>query len=144
MFRCKNKQCIPVAAACNHHVDCLDTSDEKKCGIQIPLSPDQKLHHVIINFDGTGVASYQRLNINDPSSCPETHFTCLGHSYCLPLYVRCNQVSDCLTHEMKEGVMVTSVQACTGVVGLRCVCITLTCVMAGRSVRSMMMSVSVA
>ena len=27
--------------------------------------------------------------------CPQTHFQCLGDGYCLPVYVRCNQVRDC-------------------------------------------------
>ncbi|KAL8598232.1 hypothetical protein ACOMHN_035182 [Nucella lapillus] len=31
--------------------------------------------------------------------CPDTHFMCLRSGYCLPVFVRCNKVSDCPDHE---------------------------------------------
>ena len=35
--------------------------------------------------------------------CPETHFWCPDNDFCLPVFVRCNGVYDCLGHEDEEG-----------------------------------------
>ena len=35
--------------------------------------------------------------------CPETHFWCPAKDYCLPVFVLCNGVYDCLSHEDEDG-----------------------------------------
>ena len=59
---------------------------------------------VIVNFYGTGFFYRSLVTIDSVSNarCPETHFQC-PHSYCLPVYVRCNGVNDCLYHEDEAG-----------------------------------------
>ena len=59
---------------------------------------------VIVNFYGTGYFYRSLVTIDSVSNarCPETHFQC-PHSYCLPVYVRCNGVNDCPYHEDEAG-----------------------------------------
>ncbi|KAL8602214.1 hypothetical protein ACOMHN_022727 [Nucella lapillus] len=102
LFQCRNKQCIDPGWSCNSYVDCLDGSDEENCGLQNVLSPDQMLYPVHIDFDGTGAISYKPLGGESSSGCPETHFMCLAHDYCFPVYVRCNKVYDCPNYEDED------------------------------------------
>ena len=46
----------------------------------------------LVQFDGRGNFFVHPL---DNESCPETHFQCPGDGYCLPVFVRCNDVYDC-------------------------------------------------
>ena len=50
---------------------------------------------VVVRFNGTGGYTLQAME--ETGACPQTHFRCANHSthYCLPLYVRCNDVLDC-------------------------------------------------
>nr|KAG5698615.1 hypothetical protein BaRGS_027126 [Batillaria attramentaria] len=54
-----------------------------------------------VDFDGRGKVSFKSLDLAPHDqlnnfSCPETHFQCPGIDYyCLPVYVRCNDVYDC-------------------------------------------------
>ena len=47
----------------------------------------------LINMDGVGNYSAQKLA--SVSECPETHFIC-PDGMCLPVYLRCNGVYDCI------------------------------------------------
>ena len=59
----------------------------------------------VIELDGRGtftVTAIDKPSISKNGTdelCPETHFQCPGDGYCLPVYVRCNGVSDCPDHE---------------------------------------------
>nr|KAG5689453.1 hypothetical protein BaRGS_026014 [Batillaria attramentaria] len=51
------------------------------------------LDDYVISLDGKGSFTIYALDRN--STCPETHFRCPGDGYCMPVYVRCNDVYDC-------------------------------------------------
>lgn len=99
---CKNKQCVANNKICDGILHCSDGSDEL-CYINkiyvtytnISLSPG-----VIFPDRATieihGKVILRPMNISD--ECEPTHFQCLdGH--CLPVYLRCNGVDDCLGRE---------------------------------------------
>nr|KAG5687879.1 hypothetical protein BaRGS_008549 [Batillaria attramentaria] len=46
-----------------------------------------------IDLDGKGFFTIKALE--DNHSCPESHFRCPDGGYCMPVYVRCNDVYDC-------------------------------------------------
>ncbi|PVD27169.1 hypothetical protein C0Q70_12323 [Pomacea canaliculata] len=64
--------------------------------------PKQRLFApAVVYFDGEG--EFYQAPIPSSEPCPQTHFRCAGDSaYCLPVYVRCNGVYDCPTHEDEE------------------------------------------
>nr|KAG5691616.1 hypothetical protein BaRGS_023787 [Batillaria attramentaria] len=90
---------------CDDRVDCVSGLDEADCPRDYlkrtsPAVPDPP---VIVNYDGRGNMEILPLNLSSGDdrnlSCPETHFVCPGDLYCLPVYVRCNDVYDCPGHE---------------------------------------------
>jgi hypothetical protein len=101
-FRCSYGQWIDDSKVCDWRDDCLDASDEQLCdnyrtgnidSFSRPQPP------VIIDMDGLGSLTTQAMDPADPT-CPDTHFRCPGqHVYCLPVYLRCNGVQDCLGGE---------------------------------------------
>lgn len=55
-FRCNdNRQCIPAAFVCNLQRDCLDGSDEERCGTchEIMNEPSTKLKLILVLLTGT-------------------------------------------------------------------------------------------
>ncbi|KAK7096195.1 hypothetical protein V1264_005518 [Littorina saxatilis] len=104
--RCSNGQCIATSQVCDTYNHCIDKSDETECDNRLghwalpdmyPINPP-----AIINFDGSGYFNQTPMNQRD--ACPDTHFRCQGQlDYCLPVYVLCNGVYDCLGHEDEAG-----------------------------------------
>ena len=84
----------------------MDGSDEHICEttkvqIRPPIAPP-----ILVEFQATGgittrslLSGTNRVNM----VCPETHFWCPDQDFCLPVFVRCNSVYDCLGHEDEEG-----------------------------------------
>nr|KAG5708968.1 hypothetical protein BaRGS_004607 [Batillaria attramentaria] len=94
---CGMSQCYSIRQECDDRVDCFSKEDEVDCPtktITRILVPDPPL---IVNYDGRGKMEFSPLNLSAADdrrlSCPETHFVCPGDLYCLPVYVRCNDVS---------------------------------------------------
>ena len=60
---------------------------------------------IIVEFERTGDITTRSLFPDTDSVdtvCPETHFWCSDKDLCLPVYVRCNGVYDCPSHEDEE------------------------------------------
>ena len=95
--RCNNGQHISKDKVCDFVVDCLDGSEEEYCENHKQLFSKRPYRHqppVIIEMDGRGSFKEMAIEADDP--CPETHFRCSGEDvYCMPVYLRCNQVKDC-------------------------------------------------
>ena len=95
--RCINGQHISKDKVCDFVVDCLDGSEEEYCENHRQLfskRPYRRQPPVIIEMDGRGSFNEMAMEADDP--CPETHFRCPGEDvYCMPVYLRCNQVKDC-------------------------------------------------
>nr|KAG5689452.1 hypothetical protein BaRGS_026013 [Batillaria attramentaria] len=64
-----------------------------KWNCSVPHWADFQQHFLFISLDGKGSFTIYALGRN--STCPETHFRCPGDGYCMPVYVRCNDVYDC-------------------------------------------------
>nr|KAG5696554.1 hypothetical protein BaRGS_030422 [Batillaria attramentaria] len=81
---------VTYTFVCDFRPDCSDASDEKFC----VFAPCRKAEFPCSNR--------RRLSKGN-NSCPETHFQCPGVTYyCLPVYVRCNDVYDCPGKEDEE------------------------------------------
>ena len=57
----------------------------------LPASKEVETRRIGLGY----VISLVQRNTHGQDLCPETHFQCPGGGYCLPVYVRCNQVRDC-------------------------------------------------
>ena len=57
----------------------------------LPASKEVKTQHAGLGY----VISPVQRGTYGEVLCPQTHFQCPGDGYCLPVYVRCNQVRDC-------------------------------------------------
>ena len=82
---------------CDFVLDCLDGSEEEFCDNHqqtVEVRSYRRQPPVIIEMDGRGSFTGRAMEADDP--CPETHFRCPGEDvYCMPVYLRCNQVKDC-------------------------------------------------
>ena len=96
-IRCGNGQHIPREQVCNFARDCLDGSEEQYCDIhhqQPKIRFYRKQPPMIIL--AIGYTSFIEMVMKADDPCPETHFRCPGEDvYCMPVYLRCNQVKDC-------------------------------------------------
>ncbi|XP_025101652.1 G-protein coupled receptor GRL101-like [Pomacea canaliculata] len=102
-FTCRNGQCIPNTYSCDLYKDCWDGSDEDCLSDFLYEYPPKKrlFAPAVVYFDGQG--EFYQIPLSSSESCPQTHFRCAGESaYCLPVYVRCNGVYDCPSHEDEE------------------------------------------
>ncbi|KAL8612896.1 hypothetical protein ACOMHN_034973 [Nucella lapillus] len=86
---------------------CVLGTDEKNC---YGKGQNQKIFHhynatlpppAIVDMDSRGLLVVKPLRaVNHSTTCPSTHFQChTPNYYCLPVYLRCNQVNDCPGHE---------------------------------------------
>ncbi|KAK7092030.1 hypothetical protein V1264_009639 [Littorina saxatilis] len=93
-FTCRNGQCVAETAYCDVRRDCWDGSDEL-CDHAHLLTRTivRMLPPTLISFDGQGNFSQTLLSPSD--LCPETHLRC-SDGNCLPVFVRCNGVYDCI------------------------------------------------
>ena len=96
-IRCNNGQPIDRHRVCDWIMDCLDGSEEQVCDHHMQnymRSLYRQQPPVIIHIDGRGNFTGVAMTADNP--CPETHFRCHGKQvYCMPVYLRCNQVKDC-------------------------------------------------
>ncbi|XP_076454488.1 uncharacterized protein LOC143289408 [Babylonia areolata] len=102
-FNCGQGQCIDIRQVCDNFVNCWTTRDEKHCP---PLSVEMVFNvtnpPALVNFDRPGGFSLIPLPGNT-TRCPDSHFHCPGNGYCLPVYTRCNGVTDCPGREDETG-----------------------------------------
>ena len=99
-------QCIEASAVCDHTKHCVDGSDEHRCPLLHLNGTTTKDFPIKIDFERTGDITKSGLRpdrSNLDASCPDTHFWCPDKDYCLPVFVRCNGVYDCPTHEDEAG-----------------------------------------
>ena len=92
---CKRSgECISYSHWCDGMQHCEDKLDEENCFLQPQAAVSRLPPPAIISLDGHGDFTQKPLSENE--ACPDTHFRCAGESaYCLPVYLRCNQVYDC-------------------------------------------------
>ena len=72
----------------------MDKTDEERCGenrAAIMGKPEPNTLATLNEFGDLVFTSFPA----GTTTCPETHFVCPGDGYCLPVYLRCNGVSDC-------------------------------------------------
>ncbi|KAL8593356.1 hypothetical protein ACOMHN_066486 [Nucella lapillus] len=104
-FLCSNGQCVLSTQRCNQHSDCLDDSDEIWCpddpSYLLWFTDEARQQWVYVNLDGTGYFTQQVMTSDQ--TCPDTHYPCQAESlYCLPVYTRCNGLSDCVYGEDEQ------------------------------------------
>ncbi|KAL8612844.1 hypothetical protein ACOMHN_038099 [Nucella lapillus] len=99
-FTCHNGQCIPADKKCDGQLHCWDRSHQARCYTEHHTSRSSKPPPGVVDMDSSG-----RLQVTKASPargpyggvvCADTHVQCdLPGYYCLPVYLRCNQVYDC-------------------------------------------------
>ncbi|KAL8610625.1 hypothetical protein ACOMHN_006344 [Nucella lapillus] len=101
-FACGQGQCISSEQMCDGAVNCKTKLDEQYCD-KLDLKKTITCFNVtdppaMVNMDRQG--SFSLIPLPDyTAECPDTHYQCPGNGYCLPVYTRCNGISDCLGHE---------------------------------------------
>ncbi|KAL8591658.1 hypothetical protein ACOMHN_056774 [Nucella lapillus] len=104
-FLCSSGQCISLSQRCNEYSDCLDDTDEMDCHetdkyhcFHCPQRGHVLGQQIIISLDGAGY--FSGLRLKGEESCPDSHYRCTAELlHCLPVYTRCNRLSDCLYGE---------------------------------------------
>ena len=100
-FTCASGQCLIEQQQCDKHPDCIDGDDELACNMfAYVFFPRSSIipPPAVVNYHGDGRVTYRPMKESDP--CPDTHFRCPGKPvYCLPVYLLCNGVYDCLGRE---------------------------------------------
>ena len=96
---CKRSgECISYSHWCDGMQHCEDKLDEENCFLQPQAAVSRLPPPAIVFLDGHGDFSQKPLSQGE--ACPDTHFRCAGESaYCLPVYLRCNDVFDCPDQE---------------------------------------------
>ena len=90
---------------CDKISHCYDNSDEAYCSHYIHSTHTHpKIQEPPARIDFMPTALVKTTSLNTSQACPETHFSCPGEfGYCLPVYVRCNNMYDCPGHEDEAG-----------------------------------------
>ncbi|XP_070206271.1 G-protein coupled receptor GRL101-like [Littorina saxatilis] len=91
--------CVKRQAVCNGVKDCHDGSDEDYCIEDDRFGMNHEPWPVVVKLDAFRGVRLVPLNssysTNRSLDCPPAHFQCPGSGYCLPVFTRCNGVSDC-------------------------------------------------
>ena len=106
------QQCVLLEHRCDKIFHCLDLSDELLCDnlrsgySDISFIKSVKLTYFVgqrmfVSIDDLGTLAPQ--NVSDDFPCPLTHFWCSDDTYCLPVFLRCNNIYDCPNHEDEAG-----------------------------------------
>ncbi|XP_076445826.1 uncharacterized protein LOC143283470 [Babylonia areolata] len=94
MVDCGLGQCLNLDKFCDGLEDCVTTIDEMNCPYGNHITSSIK-PPAVVNFDKPGGFSVTPLPADTTTTCPDTHFQCHDGGFCLPVYVRCNDVYDC-------------------------------------------------
>ncbi|KAK7090931.1 hypothetical protein V1264_010666 [Littorina saxatilis] len=97
-------QCVHREKVCDGQVDCHNQVDEDLCSTSMGRSYVSPSPPAVVELLRSGEFIITKMNNSQPgplgsAPCPETHFQCPGDGYCMPGYLRCNGVSDCLGEE---------------------------------------------
>ena len=102
-YLCANGQCVNISGSCDRKNDCFDESDESKCTLYPGYTADDFIFlnknsgPSVITYTHSG--SYEQRQVGFLEPCPHNYFKCPSSGYCLPVYLRCNGVHDCLHSE---------------------------------------------
>ncbi|KAL8617868.1 hypothetical protein ACOMHN_016524 [Nucella lapillus] len=96
MINCGQGQCVDFQKTCDGYNDCATNLDEASCPELTNIYEIKP--PAVVQFDRPGGFTVTPLSANT-TQCPDTHFQCHDDGYCLPVYVRCNDVNDCPDHE---------------------------------------------
>ena len=95
-FHCGRGQCVPRTQLCDRQQNCANFLDE------LSSVCTQSFDEMYLTFmappariDMDGVGHYFMEKMNSGEDCPGSHFLC-PDELCLPVYLRCNGVPDCL------------------------------------------------
>ncbi|KAL8591972.1 hypothetical protein ACOMHN_020450 [Nucella lapillus] len=96
-FQCGGKQCIPETQVCDQIKQCVNGIDEAECRRWRPVNLISPPAPAIVNFASDRYLNFTafRTSSSPFPGCPDSHFQCPPDGYCLPVFVRCNGVSDC-------------------------------------------------
>ncbi|XP_070179106.1 G-protein coupled receptor GRL101-like [Littorina saxatilis] len=101
-----SKQCIRLDQWCDGQSDCFNGIDQLGCVNSIVHTDATGLYSslpppAVVHLDPTSESRISVTMTPLPTNpvgvpyCPETHFQCPGDGFCLPVFVRCNGVTDC-------------------------------------------------
>ncbi|XP_025078664.1 uncharacterized protein LOC112554826 [Pomacea canaliculata] len=99
-FPCSYDQCVPMGEYCDGLEQCFNGADEDSCEINSLYRKDADISlPAIVNMTGKGSFNIE-IHPDSGFACPPTHFRCPGDDvFCLPVFLRCNDVYDCPGHE---------------------------------------------
>ena len=105
-YTCNNGQCIPLTKVCDRKKDCWDSSDENCKDFSMHNKHNfiflkRKSAPSVITYKEGDV--YTQTQVGSFRPCPQYYFQCPQSKNCLPVYLRCNGISDCSQHEDESG-----------------------------------------
>ena len=94
-------QCFNFTNGCDGQAHCVNAADEQLCKQKITGNHDFRPTPAVIHFKNNTIiySPLPKVASAHGSSCPSTHFQCPHNDYCLPVFLRCNDVYDCPGHE---------------------------------------------
>ncbi|XP_076438238.1 uncharacterized protein LOC143277337 [Babylonia areolata] len=103
-FDCGQRQCVSLKQVCDQFVNCETGRDESYCDSSFNIIFNVTRPPALVSFDRPGSFSLIALPGNT-TRCPDSHFRCPGSGYCLPVYTRCNGMTDCPGHGDEAGLI---------------------------------------
>ena len=106
-YLCKNGQCLPFSLKCDRKADCLDGSDEDNCDLYTArreydfIFLNKKSSPSVVMYTQSG--AYKQTHTSASEPCPASYFRCPSSGDCLPVYLLCNGVRDCMQNEDESG-----------------------------------------
>ena len=106
-------QCITKSSLCDNKKDCKDGYDEYRCQPRYHWARSAQRLPIFVGYTWRREMYRKQMNPSKRDlemgdevtsmTCPETHFWCLDRDFCLPVFLRCNGMYDCPSHEDEKG-----------------------------------------